>query len=518
MSLVRDFVGGVNWRLPPWHPEMEERKQHPLYQNFRYKNSFMDAIPGTRKYHGISLGTDPITALMPYYNDQTNYFALLAATSDKILRRNPVSNEFETLLGGLTKNSIFSSVIRNDVMYIPSVKDGLKKYSGGTVIETVGTVDTAPGSFRILIYMKEIDRMFGISDDAIYGQITWCDLNDPEVWDGANVERVKLRDGERVEAAGILYGKLIIFCTYSIRIYYVSGNEENWHQEEAPTTVGCVAPNSLKKVGNEFWFLGEAPQHRLGIYAFNGSTSRLLTDDMSPFFAMRNKDFLRNACAEVHDDVYTISLAIGASQVNNFSLDLDLVGSKADGTPAMYGPHTFAFYSSCVLNDRQNEKQFLMGDQSDGFVYWESGDSLKSVNGIDGQLMENRFISRIHNDKSFEVMKRYKNLIVSFRPRSYFDAFVKTYYSTGTYGQQLVFNPNAQTVGFAGDFNVYQKPFSGTPQLYQFWQPLGLSDKGTSIQIEIRNDVIGRRIAFDEYSYEKTDLYNLKRAQQNVYV
>ncbi len=66
-------------------------------------------------------------------------------------------------------------------MYIPSVVDGLKKYSGGTVIEQVGGGDTQPGAFRVLVYMKEIDRMFGISDNAVYGQITWSNLpTDPQ--------------------------------------------------------------------------------------------------------------------------------------------------------------------------------------------------------------------------------------------------------------------------------------------------------------------------------------------------
>lgn len=516
---IDNIKGGINWSLPAWHKDMSERNQCVLMQNLRYKDDYVDSILGNRKYHGISLDTiaghsaQPVTAIMPYYNDQTDQHILLTASGDGIFKRDPSTNEFSLIKSGLTQNSIFTSVIRHGVLYIASTKDGLKKYLGGNQIENVGGNDTAPGSFRVIIYMKEIDRLFGISDDAIYGQITWCDLSDPEVWDGANVERMKLASGERTEGGATLYGKLIIFNTYSIWIYYVSGNEENWKLEQAPTTIGCVAPNTIKKIGNEIWYLGESPNNRLGIYAFNGSTSTLLTDDVTSLFATANKNKLRNACAEVHDDIYTISFASGFSEVNNISIDLDIVNRKADGTPAIYGPHTFAFYSSAVLNNRHNNKEFLMGDESDGFVYYESGQTLKSVNGTDGQLLQSRFISRIHNDDSFETVKRYKNISVGFRPRGFFDAVIKCYFSTGSYGNSITFNPNAQSVAFGGDFSVYEKPFYGTPELYNFWTPLGANDRGTSIQIEILNDVLAQRISFDEYGYEKQDLHKIKRVQ-----
>lgn len=88
--------------------------------------------------------------------------------------------------------------------------------------------------------------------------------------------------------------------------------------------------------------------------------------------------------------------------------------------------------------------------------------------------------------------------------------------SAGSYGNTLTFNPNAQSVGFAGDFNVYDLPFYGTPEIYKFWEPLGVDAVGTSIQVEISNDNIGERFAFDEFGYDKKDLYMVKRVQ-NAY-
>lgn len=513
MVSILSGKGGVNWRLPAWHEDMGKRNQCVMMQNLRYHKDFFESVPGTRKFHGTSVGTSPITAIMPYYNDQTDDFKLLMASGDSIYKRNEASNEFETLISALSPNSIYSSAIRYDTMYIPSVKDGLKKYLGGNQIEPVGGGSTAPGNFRQVLYMKEIDRLFGISDDAIFGQISWCESGQPENWDGASVERFKLKDGERVEGGEVLYGKLIVFCTYSVWIYYVSGNEENWKLEEAPTTIGCVAPNTIKKFGNKIYYLGESPRSQLGVYSFNGSTSDLLTDDMHPFFELANPNKKRNACAEIHDDLYTVSLAVGFSETNNYSVDLDLVNLKEDGTPAMYGPHTFAFYSSAVLNGRQNDKEFLMGDESDGFVYYESGTTLKSVNGNDGQLLQNRFLSRIHNDENFEMMKRYQNISVYYRPTGSFNGILKYYLSNGSNPYEMRFNPNIQSFGYAGDFNVYEKPLFSIPGIYPFMEFPGVEALGTSIQIELLNNIIGERLNFDGYGYQAKEVHKVRRAQ-----
>jgi len=137
--------------------------------------------------------------------------------------------------------------------------------------------------------------------------------------------------------------------------------------------------------------------------------------------ARANKFKLRNACAEVHDDLYTISLALDASTVNNYSLDLDLIDLKEDGTPAIYGLHTVAFFSSAVLNNRQKAKQWLMGDESDGFIYQERGTTLKSTNGTDGQLLpahlKTQVYTKMDEQDSVSIMKRFKTVNIFFMPR-----------------------------------------------------------------------------------------------------
>lgn len=506
------FKGGINWQLPAWHPDLKEKQQCVLMRNLRYQNDFVDTIPGTRRYHGTQLQNAPVTAILPYYNDQTDAYVGLAACGTSIYKKNAQLNEYSEIKGALTPGSIFTSAMRYDTLYIASVNDNLKKYLGGNVIEDVGVGDTAPGSFRVIIYMKEIDRLFGISDNAILGQITWCDAGEPEIWDGANVERFKLKKGERVEGAEILFGKLIILCTYSTWIYYVSGNEENWRLEEAPTTVGCVAPNTIRKVGSAIWFLGEAPELELGVYRFNGSTCDLMTHDIDPMFEQVNRDRLRWACAELHSDLYTLSFSSGFQVVNDVSIDLDTINTKSDGTPAIYGPHSFGFVSSCVLNGRQNNKEFLMGSE-DGFIYYETGTTFKSTNSVDGSLIDQRFLSRSDNNGKMDVMNQYSTVSLFFRPRGYFSAKVGYYISNGSLVNTFSFNNNAAVVGFAGDFDAYFNHLEGTPEIYEFQEYLPMSARGTAIQIEVSNLTLNGRIAFDAYKFNYDELYPTQRKQ-----
>lgn len=517
-KLIKSFKGGINLSLPAWHEDMATRHQCVLMNNLRYSNDFVETVPGTKKYHGTTMGAYPVTAILPYYNDQTDDFKLLAACGDKIYKRNPETNEMEVLASALTPGSIHGSDTRYDTLYIPSTADGLKKYLGGNKIERVGGGSTAPGSFRQVLYMKEIDRLFGISDDAIYGQISWCDIGEPEVWQGDSIQRFKLKDGERVEGGAILYGKLIVFCTYTIWIYFVSGNEENWRLEEAPTSVGCVAPNTIKKSGANIYFLGESPRFDLGVYRFNGTTSELLTDDVTPIFRSLNRNRIRLACAEIHGSLYTLSMAYGFSETNNISIDMDLVNAKEDGTPAIYGIHDFGFVSSCVLNGRQNNKEFLMGGEGDGFVYVEGGTSWKGVNGDDGELIAQRFLSRVHNEGNFDTMKKYNFFDLYFRPSGFFNAKFRHYISYGSLSHESFFNPNADYVGFAGHFNVFEKPLQGTPDVYTFQHfPEMNSCRGTSIQFEILNHSLNGEIAFDAYKYDFDEIHETKRVQSYAF-
>lgn len=510
MTDILSFRGGINWRLPAYGLPKD---QCVYLQNLRVSDEFVSSMPGTIRFHNASLGSDPVTAIIPHYGDDDVSREVLVASGDSIYKRDEAANSMTALKTNLVPNRIVSSASRHGVTYIASDEDMLMKYLGGQKIEQVGGGDTRPGPYQIILYMKEIDRMFGIRHKSVKGQIGWSDLSDPENWDPVNVDRIKLQDGEITETGEFLYGKLIIFNTYSIWIYYVSGNPENWRLEQAPTTVGIRAIKTLKRVGNELWFLGDSPRTGVGIYAFNGSTARLLTDDIQPLMDRINTENIEDCAAEYHNGFYTLSFPLDFATQNSHSIDLDTKNLKEDGTPAIYGPHTVYFNCSAVLNTRQYGGQHLLGDPSDGFVYREGGISFKSGNsGVDGQLMQSRFLSGIYNDGSWDVMKRYERFGIHFVPRGFFNVRFNAYFSYSSYAREHQFQPDASVHHTTGDFNVFEERILGGPQLAQHIRHGGLDARGCSIQFELLNDVI-HPFSFQGVFYDKTDIYKTRKAQ-----
>jgi len=504
-----DFRSGINWRDPEYALRPTECR---LMQNLRYDNSFIETILGTQRFHDDALD-DPVSAIIPYYNDETDNSEILCAAGPNILKRDSQTNAFSTIKGGLIPGRIFSHATRFAVQYIAHETDGLFKYLGGNTIYNVGGGSTAPGAYKHIVYVREVDRLFGIRQSAILGQISWCELSDPETWDGANVERFKLKEGEVVEAAGVLFGKLIIFCTYTIWIYYVSGNEENWHLEEAPTSIGLRAFNTLRKIGSEYWFLGESPNAGIGVYAFNGSTSRKLTDHINPLLERINPEKIDLCAAEYHDDLYTLSFPLDSYSTPNRSIDLDTINIREDGVPAVYGPHLFGFQASCVLNSRHHGKEFLLADPDDNYIYKQHGRTFKSTHDSLGSVINQRFLSGIYNDDLIDVMKRYTRLGIFFRPRGYYQAYIRYYLSYGPRENELSFFPESSRSTSSGDFDVFEQRVFGQPDLSEYWVPMKLNSRGSAIQIEIGSDVANSILGIQGFKYDKEDLYQTREAQ-----
>jgi hypothetical protein len=503
-----DLRGGIN-RLKPGY--MIGKNQCIYMQNLRWKNGFVESIPGTIKYHGTTLGANPVTALLPYYDEDNQIYKLLCASGGDIFVRDEGANEFSSLKGALKSNQICNSVMRYSTLYIPHPEDGLFKYEGGNTIYKVGGGSTIPPAFKYIAWDKGTDRMFGVDDK---GNIYWCDISDPENWDGASVDKIKFQDGETTEGVGILYGKLIIFCTYSIWIYYIQGNEENWRLEQSPTMVGVRAPATLRKGGKGFLFYSDSGKTKPGIYTFDGSRSELMTEDIIPLMQLISQSNKKDCAAEYHNDLYTFSFPYMNSIVNNMAIDLDFSNVKEDGTPAVYGPHDLGFRSSCVLSTRQVNGEFLIGDPSSGWVYREGGVTWKGANPTDGELIYQRFLSGIHNDGEWDTMKQYQNAYVYFRPTTYFQAKLRFYVSFGAYAREHEYYPQVTTESHFGDYDIFERRLLGSPELSRFDQDLGMDARGTSIQLEIINDVLAQRLAFQGYGYESSDRYKLKKCEE----
>jgi hypothetical protein len=129
-------------------------------------------------------------------------------------------------------------------------------------------------------------------------------------------------------------------------------------------------------------------------------------------------------------------------------------------------------------------------------------------------LLSQRFISRVDNNGEMDVMKQLDLVAVYFRPRGFFQASVNYYVGYGNFANILNFDNNAIWVGFAGSFNAYFNHFEGTPDIYEFQDSPGMQASGTAFQIEIINNSVGHRMAFDAIKTESRNLYATRRIQQ----
>ncbi len=355
---------GLNMRLPGYEtPE----GQALILQNYDMShNEILEQIQGSVKYHGATLGTNAPTSIMVNYNELENKQDVLVAVDDTVLKKNFGSNEFENLLGGFTPNSIKQALNLENKTYIAAPFDGLFEYDGVSVIAKVNDI-----KLRDIIYSKETNRCFGIQAD---NDLVWTDDlatmgGVPLLWAGTNASIFPPTKGDIPEKLWILNGRLVILKTDSIWFQYILGGPTDWRPEKLSFPGGCIAAQTVRQVGQELWFLGFSAETGRGVYGVNGSGEvRLLSYDVEPFLDRINYHKIKDAVAEHVNNIYKISFAIDASLENDYTLHFDTININKDtGSPNIYGPHTYGFSASTVLNTTKFRGEHLFARKhSDG--------------------------------------------------------------------------------------------------------------------------------------------------------
>lgn len=366
MPKVR-IVNGVNLRLTA---SDLDKTQALLMQNYDMgADEIVRSINGSVKFHGSYLGTNAPTLLHVNYNDEEKRNDILACCDEKILVKAQGSNEFTALISTFTPNVMRSAVTIRGKSYIANPKDGLYEYDGVSTISKINDI-----KLRDIVVLKEVNRCFGITDN---NELVWTDDlttmgGTPQVWDGENIDTIPPTDGDRMEKLWVLNGRLIILCTNSIWTYYVNGSPENWRLEKETTSVGCIAPQTAKQPGGEIWFLGYSPSTGRGVYGFDGTSARLLSYDITPFLDKINESRIHLACAEYVGNLYKLSFAYGQSLENDYTFHFDTIRkNKLIDSPNIYGPHTYGFSASTILNTRDfhGEHIFARKATDGGRVY-----------------------------------------------------------------------------------------------------------------------------------------------------
>lgn len=522
--------GGANFRLPA---NETPKNQYLFMQNIDMKHSeLFEQIDGSIFYHNNSLGTAPASGIFIYYNNDLNIAKVLVAVDDKIYLKNQGSGAFTQLISGLTPGKAKFAVNVGNTMFIAH-PEGLLQYDG---ISTISFVPNGPKCSDI-IFAKEVNRCFAIDATIPNGYLWTDDLTTmggvPLVWAGLNADTVAQTDGDVLEKLGFLNGRLVAFMTNSTWIEYVNGAPSNWRWEKASTTVGWIAPTSIKQVGAEYWGFGFSPFTGRGVYSFNGVTTKLLSLDAEPILNRINETKLEQVCAEFVNNIYKLSFALDSSINNDTTLHFDYINQNPEtGVPNFYGPHTYGFSASTVLNTRKFFGQHLFANAWNSLISqygngsWvfevgpyltqhasgpvDDGDLIKPL-AVTGILCKDELGKAVYDET---WMKRYQKFITAYPPYGAWAARVEV----------LVGFSNEAYTSFNQFLDAEKSSVSainlGTDPVDDFAyqvKPNTLNVLGQGIQLKISNTNVRTKTGFSYLSYDCRPVRRIKDAQK-IYI
>ena len=108
-------------------------------------------------------------------------------------------------------------------------------------------------------------------------ELYWSDEFNPDYFDPADYDRIREDDGDEITAVKEQLGALRIFKTNSIQSYYTDRAQADWAPSPVLTSVGTSAPYSVSNSPQGLYYLGNG-----GIWLFNGQSSRLVSDAVTP--------------------------------------------------------------------------------------------------------------------------------------------------------------------------------------------------------------------------------------------
>jgi hypothetical protein len=496
---------GVNLRLKAF----DLINQWALMQNNDMAHDeFFRQIKGSVKYHNAILGTNSPSAIIPAYNNDTDTAEVLSSVDDKIVRRKSGQNEFETLIEGLTPGLVWTSAEIENKVYIPHPKDGLFEYDGASKIEKINDI-----LLTDIFLSKETNRAFGITK---YHELVWTDSLSsiggvPISWNPLNVEKIHPTKGDYPVKLWILRGRLCVLMGNSIWIYYINGSPESWRPERCPTVVGVAARKTVKQVGEELWFLGWSSDTGIGLYAFNGQTCRLLSYDIEPYMLRINPERANDAVGELVDNIYKLSFALDASTENNCTFHFDTININPETqTPNIYGPHTYGFNCSAVLDTKKFKGEHLFGRKhSDGGRIFrvanyrtQYSDELSDNGDLIAGILISGIISKEGIGKSIydqSWFKKYKNIYLDWEPAGSWgiDVEILKGFENETFESYIEYldgsNLSLEAISADSDALDYQS-LQVTNQIEDF-----VSD---SIQLKISNYNVNSTFAFRSMRYD----------------
>ena len=289
--------------------------------------------------------------------------------------RVPTWTDLSTTVTGKTR---FAQL--TDKMYFVDGYE-LRSYDG-TTVSTVSTFDgvssVIPRANSLISHGNAL--VLSAVDDPAYERdaIYRSDLLDGDTWLITNSIRVGAGDGDPIVTSISWHGSYVaVLKEKSIWVVNMltspDSTASSWTLDiiSKNSSTGCIAPDTVRNVGNDVWFLSRegltsivreqaSEQRQMGVIILNTPVNDIF-DDI-------NWDEADNACAEVFNNRYYLSLPTGTSATPNVTLVYNLLMRKWEGPftgtlrkPLFYG--ISAFKNSKVMVWQNNNYELVWQDE-----------------------------------------------------------------------------------------------------------------------------------------------------------
>jgi hypothetical protein len=243
--------------------------------------------------------------------------------------------------------------------YIVNQTDSVVKYTSGT------SGDQTDSSFKKGKYIVHFKNRLLVANVSSQTDYVWYTDLGVDTFSANNYLRC---EGE-VTGMEVLFDKWLTFTKrkiYRTQNFTFSGSAAGPESFiPLPTDFGSIADRTIKKVGNLVYFLGQAPDGVVAVYATDGYTVQVVSTPISPDLEDVAPASLVNACAAAWGRFYRFSITPSGQTTNTREFLYDTVARR------WLPPYTnevggFSCYATVETSGRMD---LYAGTQGSGQVY-----------------------------------------------------------------------------------------------------------------------------------------------------
>lgn len=190
-----------------------------------------------------------------------------------------------------------------------------------------GTADWTPPKCKYWVVHK--NRLFGAGNPSNPSALYYTKDSSHDLFEPTDYLNIRLNDGDEITFIKNLLGILRVGKTNSIQSVYTDGDDPDadWSVSDPFSLTGCDAPYSAAVTPLGIMFVSRA---REGIYVFNGQSTFLKSEIITPTIQDISNSNLTSVSGEYNNNVYYLSYpskAVGGS-ANNRMLVYDLLSDS----------------------------------------------------------------------------------------------------------------------------------------------------------------------------------------------